>query len=57
MTLAYDFSRCGNGDCPKARRCLRFISPWRPDGQQVFSAFPAWPECKSYIPAHGEDSD
>lgn len=48
MTLPYDISRCVTEGCKLAHVCRR-KEPGRPDGPQVFSAFPGGDDCYAFI--------
>lgn len=58
MTLPYDYARCEGRGWPECADCLRRLSPWRPDGNQVFIA-PEHREaegCEAAINSGGIDS-
>ena len=50
MSLPYDYSRCPGIGCGVKNRCLRFLSPGRPDGHQVFTTFTGGADCPGFIP-------
>lgn len=51
MTLSYDIARCmAPGDCPLKYKCLRELSPRRPDGPQAVSLFDGGNDCTGFIP-------
>ena len=52
--LPYDFSRCPNDACELRKKCLRWLSPGRPEGPQVFTAYPGGSGCYGFISATGE---
>jgi hypothetical protein len=51
MTLSYEYARCSAKKCAQKEKCLRFTSPGRPVGYQVYSDFEAF-----LIPDKGCDS-
>jgi hypothetical protein len=51
MTLSYEYARCSAKKCAQKEKCLRFKSPGRPVGYQVYSDFEAF-----LIPDKGCDS-
>jgi hypothetical protein len=42
MTLSYEYARCSAKKCAQKEKCLRFTSPGRPVGYQVYSDFEAF---------------
>jgi|LakMenEpi03Aug12_release.lakeMendotaPanAssembly.Ray.scaffolds.fasta_scaffold1839495_1 hypothetical protein len=42
MKLPYDYARCSAKKCAQKEKCLRFTSPGRPIGHQVYSDFEAF---------------
>lgn len=50
-TLPYDYSRCANDECAQRNKCLRYLSPGRPGGMQVFTAFTGGEDCDGFISA------
>ena len=54
MSLPYDYSRCPGDDCKLKTKCLRFLSPGRPDGHQAFTVFAGGDDCPGFIPLNDD---
>lgn len=52
--LPYDYSRCANLTCELHEKCLRWLSPPRPDGPQSYTAYPGGDDCHGFIPMEAD---
>ena len=57
MTLSYEYAMCSAKKCAQKEKCLRFTSPGRPVGYQVYSDFEAFliPDKKCFFFIGDED--